>query len=181
MEIQRTNPPSHVSLMALQRSEDGDDVNKSSQTQMLISGLQHNSSSRKHRKNTSTSEVQLEISSPERSKQPQPTRPAAYTVQKRSRAALTYQLHLCSPSDSRGPRKDGGASQEQMSSQNIEERILSHLLLNFGILNFESTLRIRKIIEQKMLQKCSDPHVIFECSLGEFFQTMNELEIQQLA
>jgi len=65
--------------------------------------------------------------------------------------------------------------------------MLSHLLLNFGILSYESTLRIRKIIEQKMQeegrrhQPNCDPHVIFERSLGEFFRTMTAQEIKQLS
>ena len=159
---------------------------------MLISGLKGTSSSPKHRKNTSTSEGQFAICSPERSRQPQPMRPALYSASKKDRDVLNYQLHLKSPSNNPESHSKDPRSPQQLSSQSIEERIVSHLLLNFGILNFESTLRIRKIIEQKMKQECTetgnpsrnvcaDPHAIFERSLGQFFQTMNEQEIQQLA
>ena len=74
-----------------------------------------------------------------------------------------------------------------MDPESVEERMVSHLLLNFGILNYESTLRIRNIIEQKTNeerrrhQPNCDPHVIFERSLGEFFRTMTAQEVQQLS
>jgi hypothetical protein len=133
-------------------------------------------------KNISDCAYQFEIQSPERSKKPQQMQPSAYTVSKKCRDSLTYQQHLQGTISKIAQSRHDTMNGSELSQQNIEERIMSHLLLNFGILNYESTKRIRHIVGKKWVenQENADAHLIFEQSLGEFFQSMNEREIKQL-